>query len=150
MPPHGLQHRRDRSLYCSPETNPRVAAAGRWIRSDRGPPQCVQTNPRVPATPGATLGASWVTSGDTRATHDLRRREGPTRVSSHGTGRAGCWWPGLDVFCSGMAMFRPTRSFGISTSFPSADPNRQPQEEGERATPGKYVLRLVSTSVGTM
>ncbi|MGH3683512.1 MAG: hypothetical protein ACRDRU_07415 [Pseudonocardiaceae bacterium] len=41
-----------------PEPPLGVPAAGRWIRWGRGPPGFVQANPRVPATPGGTLGAS--------------------------------------------------------------------------------------------
>jgi hypothetical protein len=61
MSPHGQRHRRHRPLCPSPEPPLRVPAAGRSLRS--GPPECVQTRPPVPATPGPTLGASLVTLG---------------------------------------------------------------------------------------
>ncbi len=51
MPCH--EHRRDRIL-----------AADRWNRSSWDSPEFVHTNSRVPATPGGTLGASSVTSGE--------------------------------------------------------------------------------------
>jgi hypothetical protein len=63
MPLHGERHRRDRPLCSSPEPPLRVSAAGRWIRSGRGPPEFVQARPPVLAAPGGTLGASLVTLG---------------------------------------------------------------------------------------
>jgi hypothetical protein len=63
MSPHGQRHRRHRPLCPSPEPPLRVPAAGRSLRSGPGPPECVQTRPPVPATPGPTLGASLVTLG---------------------------------------------------------------------------------------
>jgi hypothetical protein len=62
MSPHGQRHVQGTRPLCSfPEPPLRVAAAVRWIRLGRGPPEFVQTRTRVPATPGATLGASLLT-----------------------------------------------------------------------------------------
>jgi hypothetical protein len=62
-PRQGQRHRRDRPPHSSTEPPLRIVAGGRWIRWGRGPPEFVQANPRVPATPGGTPGASWVTPG---------------------------------------------------------------------------------------
>lgn len=64
MPCH--EHCRDRDL-----------AAARWNRSSYDPPEFVHTNPRVPATPGGTLGANLVTSGE----HPRHRRPQTSRLS---------------------------------------------------------------------
>jgi hypothetical protein len=65
MSPHGQRHLQGTRPLCSfPHSPLRVAAAVRWIRLGRGPPEFVQTRTRVPATPGGTLGASLVTVGE--------------------------------------------------------------------------------------
>lgn len=66
MAPQRQHHRRDRPLCSGLAPKPRIPAAGRWMLSDRGSPECAQTNPRVPAMLGAIRRASWVALGDTR------------------------------------------------------------------------------------
>jgi hypothetical protein len=55
MPPQRQHHRRDQPLESCPEPPLRVPTAGRWIQLSHSPPEFVQTNPRLSATPGADL-----------------------------------------------------------------------------------------------
>jgi hypothetical protein len=105
----------------------------------------------MPATPGGTLGASIlvVTSGDTRAMHDLRRRDGSAPVSFPGAGGAECWWSihrGQPLPCSGMAnasSHPQLRHLDVLSRPPTQTSNHR-KENGQR--PEIRIVRMVTTS----
>ncbi len=73
---------------CISPPNPRFGfrLAGRWVRPGRSPPESLKGTP-PPAIPNDTLGAGFVTWGESRTTRDLQRSR--RSCKAHGYPRTG-------------------------------------------------------------